>query len=109
MLSAPYSSYVDLLYPSPSKRRWCRQALLPAQLCCQYQSAKQDNYNEGGNIGIPYAEPGAILTRVKEWSLAGIVHVESIVGPSESINEQRLIPSPLTKSAKKTTMQPSMK
>jgi hypothetical protein len=55
---------------------------------CQYQSTKQDNYDEGGgNISSPYAEPGAIMIRVKEWPLAGITHVEAIVRPSELMNE----------------------
>jgi hypothetical protein len=74
---------------------------MPAQLWCQYQSTKEDNYNEGGDISSPYAEPGAILTRVKDLLSVGIVHVKAaIIGPSESMIEQRLIPLLPAKSAK---------
>jgi hypothetical protein len=62
-------------------------------MCCKYQPAQQDNYNEGGNISSPaYAKPGTTLTRVKEWPLAGVAHVETIVGPSELMIKQCLIP-----------------
>jgi hypothetical protein len=100
MLPAPYPSYVDLLYPPPRKCKW-------AQLWCQCQSTKEDNYNEGGDISSPYAESGAILTRVKDLLSVGIVHVKAaIIGPSESMNEQRLIPLLPAKSAKNHEVDP---
>ena len=109
MLPAIYPSYVVIYYiPPPRDRKWFRWALLPAQLWCQYQSTKQDNDDECGDISSPSAKPGATLTRVKKRPLAGIAHVEDILGPSESMNERSLIPLPLAKLAKKWTVQPSM-
>ena len=53
---------------------------------CQYESTMQYSYNESGNTSSPYAELGAIVTRVND---------------GYRLNKQCLIPLPLAKLAKK--------
>ena len=81
--------YHRLIYfiPPPRNCKRLRRVLLPAQWYGQYQLSKQDNHNGGGNISSSYAEPGPILTRVREWLLAGVAHVKAIVRPSKLTNK----------------------
>jgi hypothetical protein len=87
--------------PPPCKHKWCRQALLSAQLWCQYQSRKHDNHDGGDDSSSPSTKLQAMLIRFKEWLSAGIIHVKAIIGLSELMNERHPIPLPHAKLAKK--------